>query len=98
MSILNLLDSTVVILLLFAGLVAKALINKYGYGIHQVKGPAWAAYTDWWRLFVAPSRRPEQYHIRLHEKCGDVENIIASNDGFLDYANAVSRTPWLLVV
>ena len=75
MSVLTLLKPTVTILLLFIGLLVRALFNKHGYGISHIKGPFWAAYTDWWRLGIALGRHPERHHIHLHDKYGSLVRL-----------------------
>lgn len=60
---------------LLTGLLVKLLLNKYGSGINRVPGPWAAGLTDFYRLCVVWGRRPELWHIRLHEKYGQVVRI-----------------------
>ncbi|KAL2429478.1 Cytochrome P450 monooxygenase [Exophiala dermatitidis] len=56
-------------------IVSRLLFNKYGHGINHIPGPALAAYTDLWRLFLVWGRRPEAEHIRLHEIHGPLVRL-----------------------
>ncbi|KAF2848596.1 pisatin demethylase [Plenodomus tracheiphilus IPT5] len=69
------LDTSYLQLLCFGLVLARLLYNKYGNGLARVRGPILAAYTDLWRLFVVWRRRPEQTHIRLHERYGPVVRL-----------------------
>lgn len=60
---------------LITGLLARAIFNKYGSGINPVPGPWAAGLTDLYRLSIVWGRRPELWHIRLHEKYGQVVRI-----------------------
>jgi hypothetical protein len=51
-------------------LTARLLYNKYGTGLNRIPGPTWASFTDFYRLYVVWGRRPEQWHIQLHERYG----------------------------
>lgn len=61
--------------LVVAVISAQLLRNKYGNGINQIPGPLLASFTDYWRLFVVWGRRPEQTHVQLHAKYGDLVRI-----------------------
>lgn len=56
-------------------LAAHLLYNKYATGLNHIPGPFFAGFTDFYRLFVAWGRRPEQWHIRLHEQYGDLVRL-----------------------
>ncbi|KAH5769258.1 hypothetical protein HBI88_170060 [Parastagonospora nodorum] len=74
----QLLDSMSPLILIgigFAGLTAHLLHNKFGTGLNHVPGPFWASFTEFYRLFVVWQRRPEQWHIRLHQQYGPFVRI-----------------------
>lgn len=53
----------------------KLLVNKFGGGLNGIPGPFLASCSDWWRVFVVWGRRPEVWHIKLHEKHGPVVRL-----------------------
>lgn len=55
--------------------VAKLLYNKFGTGLNHIPGPFLTGFTDIYRLFVVWGRRPEKWHIALHEQYGDLVRI-----------------------
>lgn len=57
------------------GLTAHLIHNKYGTGLNHIPGPFWAGFTDVYRFCVVWARRPERWHIRLHEQYGDLVRI-----------------------
>lgn len=63
------------VLWLLAGLVVKFTINKYGNGLNQIPGPWLASFTDLHRLYTVWKRRPELWHIRLHETHGKLVRL-----------------------
>lgn len=78
MTLLRLLDQLSPFLFLtggFAIVVARLIYNKYGTGLNHIPGPFWASFTDAYRLFVVWRRRPELWHIRLHEQYGALVRI-----------------------
>ncbi|KAH7389969.1 pisatin demethylase [Pyrenochaeta sp. MPI-SDFR-AT-0127] len=56
-------------------LVAKLLYNKFGTGLNHIPGPFFAGFTDLYRLLVVWGRRPEIWHIALHEQYGELVRI-----------------------
>lgn len=68
-------SATAAILWLVAGLLLRALYRKYGSGLNKVPGTWLAGFSDWYRLFVVWGRRPELWHINLHEKYGRVVRL-----------------------
>ncbi|KAF2133633.1 pisatin demethylase [Dothidotthia symphoricarpi CBS 119687] len=56
-------------------LAVRLLYNKYGTGLQHVPGPFLAGFTDFYRLFVTWGRRPQQWHIRLHQQYGDLVRL-----------------------
>lgn len=63
------------VLWLLAGLLAKFIINKYANGLNRIPGPWLAGFTDLYRLCIVWGRRPELWHIRLHEKQGKLVRL-----------------------
>ena len=59
----------------FIALLAHLLYNRYRTGLNHIPGPALASLTDFYRLWIVWQRRPEQWHIRLHEEYGDLVRI-----------------------
>jgi hypothetical protein len=70
------------------GLAAHLLHNKFGGGLNHVPGPFWASFTEFYRLFVVWRRRPEQWHIRLHERYGPFVRIGPRTVICSDYSTA----------
>lgn len=60
---------------LLAGLLAKFTINRYGNGLNRIPGPWLAGFTDLFRLCIVWGRRPELWHITLHEKHGKLVRL-----------------------
>lgn len=56
-------------------LIARLLYNRYGAGLNNVPGPFFASFTNFYRLAVVRSYRPERWHISLHQKYGDLVRI-----------------------
>jgi hypothetical protein len=63
-------SGSILLVLPILGLVGHLIYNKYGYGIANIPGPFFAAYTDIWRFFIVWGRRPERTHVKLHERFG----------------------------
>lgn len=63
------------VLWLLAGLLVKFIINKYANGLNRIPGPWLAGFTDLYRMFIVWGRRPELWHIRLHEKHGKLVRL-----------------------
>lgn len=63
------------VLWIFAAILIKVSINKFGRGLNNIPGPWLASFTDLWRLFVVWGRRPELAHIKLHKKYGKVVRL-----------------------
>lgn len=61
--------------LLPLGLITYLLRNKFYNGLQKYPGPAFAAYTNWWRFFENFSRRTEYTFIALHRKYGDIVRV-----------------------
>lgn len=59
----------------FLAILARLLFNRYGHGLNHIPGPWLASCTDLYRFCVVLGRRPEQWHIRLHEKYGKLVRI-----------------------
>lgn len=57
------------------GVVAHLLHNKYGYGIDTIPGPFLAPFTDLWRFCLVWRGRPEQAHIKLHDRYGPLVRL-----------------------
>jgi hypothetical protein len=49
--------------------------NYYNRELNKHPGPLVCAFTDWYRFFKAWQRRPEQWHIDLHNKYGDIVRL-----------------------
>ncbi|KAJ5059580.1 cytochrome P450 [Bipolaris maydis] len=49
--------------------------NYYNRDLNKHPGPLLCAFTDWYRFFKAWQRRPEQWHIDLHNKYGDISDF-----------------------
>ncbi|USP79488.1 hypothetical protein yc1106_06762 [Curvularia clavata] len=49
--------------------------NYYNRDLNKYPGPLVCAFTDWYRFLKALKRRPEQWHINLHNKHGDVVRL-----------------------
>ncbi|ROV90201.1 hypothetical protein VSDG_08773 [Cytospora chrysosperma] len=62
------------------------LRNRYHNGLNKYPGPFMASLTDWWRFVDVWNRRPEQTHIKLHEKHGDVVRLGPNTLSFADPA------------
>lgn len=60
--------------LLIAAIVYLAR-NYFNRGLNKYPGPALAHFTDWLRFYKVWLRHPEQWHIKLHEKYGDVVRL-----------------------
>lgn len=63
------------LLWLLASLLVKFTINKYGNGVNRIPGPWLAGFTDLYRLCIVWGRRPELWHIKLHEQHGKVVRL-----------------------
>jgi hypothetical protein len=59
----------------FVALIARLLYNRYGTGLNHIPGPFFASFTNFYRLAVARSYRPERWHIKLREQYGDFVRI-----------------------
>ncbi|KAH7091419.1 pisatin demethylase [Paraphoma chrysanthemicola] len=57
------------------GLTVYLLYNKLCTGLNHIPGPFWASFSDFYRLCIVWGRRPEQWHIQLHKKYGEVVRI-----------------------
>lgn len=64
-----------ILLWIFAFVVIKASINRFGGGLNAIPGPRLAGFTDLWRLLVVWGRRPELAHIKLHKKYGNIVRL-----------------------
>lgn len=49
--------------------------NYFNRGLNKYPGPLPAQLTDWFRFYKVWQRRPEQWHIKCHEKYGDVVRL-----------------------
>ncbi|KAI1460043.1 pisatin demethylase [Annulohypoxylon moriforme] len=49
--------------------------NYFNRGLNKYPGPTLAHFTDWYRFYKVWLRHPEQWHIKLHEKYGDVVRL-----------------------
>ncbi|KAH8725553.1 pisatin demethylase [Phaeosphaeriaceae sp. PMI808] len=72
---LGLLSPIALVTSCIALLTARLLYNKFGTGLNHIPGPFWASFTDIYRLSVVWGRRPDKWHIRLHEQYGEVVRI-----------------------
>lgn len=61
--------------LLWLSGLAYCLHNRYGHGLGKVPGPFFASCSDYWRLLLVKSRRPEVTYAQLHEQHGDIVRI-----------------------
>lgn len=62
------LDPRCLLALIFAPLIAKLLVNKFGGGLNGVPGPFLAGFTNLWRVFDTSFSDPTTNLIRLHQK------------------------------
>ncbi|KAI1077430.1 cytochrome P450-like protein [Whalleya microplaca] len=62
-------------LVLLATTVLYLARNYFRRGLNKYPGPFLAQFSDWPRFYKVWLRRPEQWHIRLHEKYGDVVRL-----------------------
>lgn len=60
---------------LFLAVVARLLFNRFGRGLNHIPGPWLASCTDIYRFCVVLGRRPDLWHIQLHEKYGKLVRI-----------------------
>ena len=58
--------------------------NYFNRGLHRYPGPFLCAITNWLRFFKAWQRTPEQWHIDLHQKHG---NIVRLGPNCLSFGN-----------
>lgn len=72
------------LLVLFAGLLAYLLANRFNHGLQKYPGPLLASLTDWWRFFDVYGRRPDITQIKLHRQHGD---IVRLGPNALSFAN-----------
>jgi hypothetical protein len=56
-------------------LLIHLLNNKYYNGLSNYPGPAFAAYTNWWRFIESLGRKTERTTIDLHRKHGDIVRL-----------------------
>ncbi|KAI2634856.1 pisatin demethylase [Hypomontagnella submonticulosa] len=49
--------------------------NYYNRGLNKYPAPFPAQFTDWFRFYKVWLRRPEQWHIKLHDKYGDIVRL-----------------------
>lgn len=63
-------DPKIVLGLVTVCVIARLLHNRYRHGLSSVPGPFLASLTDLWRLLLVWGRRPEQAHIKLHQRYG----------------------------
>lgn len=56
------------ILLLLGLLICRLLINKYGWGLNSIPGPALAGFTGLWRVFDTSFSDTTRNLILLHRK------------------------------
>lgn len=66
---------TVAVSWLLAALFLRAVWAKFGSGLNDVPGPWLAGFSEFYRLFVVWGRRPELWHIKLHENYGKVVRL-----------------------
>jgi len=61
--------------------------NYYNRELNKHPGPLVCAFTNWYRFLKAWQRRPEQWHIDLHNRYGD---IVRLGPNCLSFANPKS--------
>lgn len=67
-------------------LLAWIVRNRYRNGLNKHPGPFLASLTDWWRFYDVWGQRPENTHIALHKKHGDVVRLGPNTLSFADPA------------
>ena len=61
--------------ILIVGVASHLTRNYFNRGLHKYPGPFLCAITNWLRFFKAWQRAPEQWHIDLHNKHGDIVRL-----------------------
>ncbi|KAH7367124.1 pisatin demethylase [Plectosphaerella cucumerina] len=56
-------------------LLVKLVVNRFGGGLNKIPGPFLPSLTDWWRVGIVWGRRPELWHVKLHEEHGPVVRL-----------------------
>lgn len=56
-------------------LAAHVVHNKFYKGLNKYPGHALAGYTNWWRYWDVAKKHPEDTHIALHKKHGDIVRL-----------------------
>ncbi|KAF2031006.1 pisatin demethylase [Setomelanomma holmii] len=69
------LSPLLIITILFPWVTAHLIYNKYGTRLNHIPGPFWASFSDFYRLYIVWGRRPERWHIQLHEQYGELVRI-----------------------
>lgn len=66
--------------------IAYLAKNYFNNGLNKYPGPLLAQFTDWWRFWDVYKRSPEETHIALHKKHGDVVRLGPNYLSFSDPA------------
>ena len=61
--------------IIIVGIIFHLAGNYFNRGLDKYPGPFLCAITNWLRFFKAWQRTPEQWHIDLHEKHGDIVRL-----------------------